>query len=74
MDNRNSNGPLDEVSTDLWFDGQAVGIRFDWDHLGTSDAVIVTPPDGMVCIPESCVLIVDEDNKGSLFIFDWLGA
>lgn len=73
MTNRNVNGPLDEITTEMWFNGKAVGIEFEWDHQGPADAIIVTPPDGMFCIPETCVLILDEDTTGSLFIFEWLG-
>jgi hypothetical protein len=69
MHNRTVNGPQDQHSFTLTLGDITVGARFDWNHTGDDDAVIVTPPDGLFCDPADCVLVVPEDAEGVLLIY-----
>lgn len=49
-----------------------VSFRWDFGDYG-SDALLVTPPDGMICIPSDCVLEVQEGQTGVLYLMPWEG-
>jgi hypothetical protein len=38
-----------------------------------ADSIIVTPPEGVICKPETCVLELQEGYTGTLWLFDWRG-
>ncbi len=73
MDSRNTNGPQDEVGTFLDLGDLHVGIHFDWNHDGSQDAIKVSPPDGVICEPATCVLSLEEDTVGVLYLYGWEG-
>lgn len=51
-----------------------VAAEFAWDYGAYgSDALIVTPPDGMICDPGHCVLEVQEGQTGVLYLLPWEG-
>ena len=49
------------------------GIHFDWNHDGSQDAIKVSPPDGVICEPATCVLSLEEDTVGVLYLYGWEG-
>ena len=54
--------------------GLTVEVEFIWQYTGGGDdAVVVTPPDGFVCIPEDCTAVVPEGQRGGVTLFDWRG-
>lgn len=70
LDNRPVNSALDERRFALSLDGLAVEGEFDWDHSGFGDdAVTITPPEGTVCLPTTCVLVIPEGETGTLWLF-----
>jgi len=70
LDNREVNSGSDEATFTLTLDGLTVGVAFDWDQgADGADAVLVTPPEGYMCYPASCVLSVAERHVGTLWIF-----
>lgn len=70
LHNQNVNSGLDEISTDLTLGALTVNVRFDWEaDAGGADAVIATPPEGVVCMPTDCRLVVPEDGDGVLYLF-----
>lgn len=72
MLNMPMNGPADELQYVLTIDGLDVHLTFDWDAEGTADALAVSPPDGFICRPSSCVLVVDEGGTGVLYLIEWV--
>jgi hypothetical protein len=75
MENRHVNDGGDSGAYALTLDGVPVGIRFVWDSdemLG-SDAVTVTPPQGMTCVPDDCTATVMEGFTGRVVLIDWRG-
>lgn len=73
FDNRDINGPQDERSDVLAIPGMAVDLRFDWDADGGADAIIVTPPNGIICQPSTCVLVIPENETGTMTLWAWEG-
>lgn len=71
LHNENINGSLDEITTELTHGAITVGVRFDWeaDPMSGADAVIVTPPEGLICLPTDCKLVVEEGHTGTLWLF-----
>lgn len=67
-----TNGPQDTgQSFDLTHGGLTVSATFTWDiGLTGDDAVTVEPPEGIICVPSDCVLIVREMDTGTLWLFD----
>lgn len=54
----------------LTLGGMSVGVDFDWQHNPAGDdAIRVTPPEGIACLPVDCVLIVPEGDDGTLWLF-----
>ena len=52
----------------------SVWVEFAWNHdLLGNDAIVVTPPDGMICKPLSCVLVVEEGHSGTMYLMPWEG-
>ena len=75
MNNFPANGPQDEGTHALTHDGLTVSVTFDWDQDGgQSDAITVTPPDGVICIPADCRLTLPEGAKGVVILYAWQGA
>jgi hypothetical protein len=74
MENVELNDSMDNGTYPLAMPGLAVDVEFKWqaDAYG-SDAVIVTPPDGFVCIPENCTATVPEGMRGGVTLYDWRG-
>jgi hypothetical protein len=59
----------------LPFDGVSIPTVFTWDAdpvLG-SDRITLTPPDGIICIPEDCSVTVPEGMSGEIVLLDWRG-
>jgi hypothetical protein len=70
MRNVEVNGAFDEGQAVLGIAGMRVVVAFDWNRDGgTADAVTVTPPEGIVCLPLSCLLVVPEGATGVLHLF-----
>lgn len=75
LDNRLLNSVHDEVRTDLSMPGLSVGIAFDWNmNSAGADAIRVMPPEGIICVPHDCVLVVAETQVGTLVLFDLQGV
>ena len=75
MDNVMMNGAHDEVDAALSIPGLSIGVTFDWESGDYGeDSVIVTPPDGVLCKPASCVLELQEGQAGSLWLYEWVGG
>lgn len=74
MHNHINNSPLDNSRHELTLDGLTIDLRFEWNRSGDDDAVIVTPPDGVLCIPADCVLMLPEGQGGKLILYEWLGG
>ena len=74
MRNAFTNGPRDNAEHVLTMGDMVVLGQFAWDYgpYG-SDALLVTPPDGMICIPRDCVLEVQEGLSGVLYLMPWEG-
>lgn len=74
FDNELVNGPFHEGSKTIDLGDLSVVVTFDWeaDPLG-ADAITVTPPDGIICKPASCTLIVNEGDVGTLYLYEWVG-
>lgn len=74
MRNSLTNGPHDNGTHAMAWDGLTVWVRFDWDagHFG-ADRLTVTPPDGMICEPMDCAMTVDEMGQGVVYILEWEG-
>jgi hypothetical protein len=74
MYNHAANGPDDNSSHTLTLDGLDVEVKFTWDAGGDQpDALVVTPPDGVLCDPADCTLILDEGATGRVVLFEWVG-
>ena len=74
MDNRSNNSGRDEITFPMVLGDVAVAARFQWQAAGAADAVHVTPPEGVTCLPTSCVLVVEEYQTGTLFLFSVEGV
>ena len=74
MNNWSANGPQDDGVYPLAMPGLAVEIEFTWNvgQIG-EDRVTVFPPDGFVCLPTSCQMIVPEGKDGVVVILPWEG-
>jgi hypothetical protein len=71
MHNVLTNGPQDTgVTFTLDHHGLTVEGRFEWNRDGNSDAVHITPPDGIMCVPYDCILTVPEMQTGKLYLFE----
>ena len=73
IENINMNGPGDDGSYALDMGALSVGVAFKWDAVGTSDRLTVTPPDGLICIPADCAVVVEEGKVGRVLIIEWSG-
>jgi hypothetical protein len=74
FDNRPNNSLMDNGGYEAAMPGLTVGVRFDWEvsQFG-SDAVTITPPDGVICDPASCRIEALEGYSGRVVLFDWRG-
>jgi len=74
MRNNMMNNQHDNSEHVLTMGDLVVYAEFAWDYgpVG-ADALIVTPPDGMVCDPGHCVLEVGEGQTGTLYLLPWEG-
>ena len=74
IENRMSNGPADNGHYGLTLGDLTADVEFIWDFGAEGeDAIRVTPPDGMICRPASCELIVPEGATDTLFLIPWSG-
>jgi hypothetical protein len=75
MENRHVNDGGDTGTYPLAIEGLAILIEFTWDADGFSgaDRITVTPPEGVVCIPEDCTATVMEGFTGEVVLIDWRG-
>jgi hypothetical protein len=64
-----SNGPGDDAVYLLDLDGLAVDARFTWNAAGDSDRLDLTPPEGVICLPD-CSLVLDEGDTGTVWLYD----
>jgi len=70
LENSPSNGLHDTGRTfPLEHDGLSVEARFHWNYSGDDDAVIITPPEGIICVPYNCELVVPESQTGTLWLY-----
>jgi hypothetical protein len=75
MENRHVNQGSDTGDYSLTFDGVVIPLEFVWDQdpiLG-SDAITLTPPDGIICVPADCSVTVPEGMTGEIVLLDWRG-
>ena len=70
FDNRATNSSRDDGEYSLAHDDIALSFSFNWNASGDSDEITITPPDGLTCLPTSCVLRMPEHETGTLFLFD----
>jgi hypothetical protein len=54
--------------------GITLDVQFIWDHSWTSDTIIVTPPDGVICDPHDCTLTLEESTGGTIWLYDTRGV
>ena len=75
MHNAEVNWPGDNGVYPLDMPGLSVDVAFRWDadEVGGADQITVTPPDGMTCEPETCVLTIPEGESGTLYLIEWVG-
>lgn len=73
MQNDPSNGETDTGNYILTLPGLSVPFAFDWNANADQDRITVTPPEGTYCEPRSCVLQLDENAVGDLWIMEWVG-
>lgn len=71
IDNHPMNNETDNGTHTLELGEMRVDVTFLW-HPG-GDEVIVTPPDGYVCLP-SCTQIVEEGLNLVIYLLPFLGA
>ena len=70
MRNSPVNGTRDERAFTLSHRGLTVGAEFDWDADATgADALTLTPPDGVLCVPAACVLVLPEHEEGAITLY-----
>lgn len=76
FDNRAVNSVADELDYGLRLDDLAVPFGFDWNVNGSGgdDALKVEPPEGITCLPTSCILELPEGDTGTLWLFDAAGV
>lgn len=76
MDNVSLNGSRDNGIYPLAMPGLVVEIEFQWqaDELTGADGLTVIPPDGYVCQPLDCRMVVLEGNSGTVLLMEWIGG
>jgi hypothetical protein len=76
MDNALVNDAGDNGEYFIAIPGLAVGVSFTWDADGFSgsDQMVVTPPEGITCIPGDCTATVFEGMTGKVILLDWIGG
>jgi len=75
MLNRPRNGPRDNSGYVLEEGVLHIPFTFTWNVDGDSDAVTLSPPDGVICVPTSCRMMLHENGSGTILLFEgqWLG-
>jgi hypothetical protein len=75
FENRHVNDGGDTGTYVLSMEGLIVEVDFTWDAdpLLGSDRITVRPPDGVLCLPESCAVTVIEGFTGTVILYDWRG-
>ena len=74
FDNQLHNSWADDGDYVAAMPGLSVGVRFAWEvNPFGSDAVTITPPDGLICDPASCRIEAMEGFTGRLILRDFLG-
>ena len=75
MANVSLNGPLDDAIYPLAMPGLIIEVRFTWEHDETgADSLLVMPPDGMICDPLDCLMVVQEGQHGRVLLIEWIGG
>lgn len=74
FDNRAVNSQADEHDYSLTLGDFTLPLNFDWNVLGDEDAVTVAPPEGIVCLPTSCILQLQEGTSETLWLFSGVGV
>ena len=70
MMNHPTNGPQDNGVFPLSLPWLTLEAEFIWQHTPEGhDAVRVSPPKGIFCVPLDCTLIVPESNSGTMQLF-----
>lgn len=72
FDNRMMNGPPDNGDYTLHHRDMTATFAFKW--TGGDDTIIITPPDGTVCLPVDCAMTVIEGGVGTLYLFSAEGV
>lgn len=69
MTNRTVNASWDEKTYTLDAGELAVSFEFFWQYEGMPhDAIRVTPPEGLSCVPDSCLVAVPENGVDRVWL------
>lgn len=75
MQNVNVNGPTDNGVYALGMEGLALEVVFAWEvEEGGADSLLILPPDGMICLPADCLMVVEEGQAGRVVILEFVGS
>jgi hypothetical protein len=76
MHNISMNGSHDNGEHIVSMPGMSVVVVFQWEHvpLTGADSLLILPPDGMICDPSDCLMIVPEGQSGQVFLMEWMGG
>lgn len=74
FENVDRNGAHENGEYVVEHDGKSAIVEFRWNYDGFGeDAILVTPPDGMICDPIDCILSVPEGTTRTLYLIPWAG-
>lgn len=71
--NVQTNSGADDGGYGLRMGGLSVGVTFVWNVDGHSDAILLTPPEGVVCVP-SCDVALAEGFDGVIVLYSLEGV
>lgn len=77
VENHTNNGPHDNQTFRMQMPDLPITGRFEWEYMPDgADAVHVTPPEGIMCLPVDCILVAPEGGTETLLLFstDGIGA
>lgn len=74
MLNNPKNSEADDGAYALTLRDLEVWLTFRWNSgPAGADSIHVEPPDGIICRPSSCVLELQENSAGTLYLMEWEG-
>jgi hypothetical protein len=73
--NKHVNQGSDTGNYTLTLDGVVIGVAFEWDKIALTgaDAITLTPPAGITCLPADCSVTVMEGFEGEIILIDFMG-